>query len=507
MTDNIISSRLEFKDFSVDGKPKANPYLNALDLPINNKSIFVIGDKDCKPGKLVSASKILALRGYRIYADPDICKMIQGAKPVEEKSDEYYRAAATSRIIYALDYIPDFLIVRDGQYVYNAVRKKAKSLEELLIKNQTNLKTDYYVKNFDGSDVHSTLKTASLFMKPERFVKSKPKSEKRKILIAANIDKEINAFDLLKRVAYAYRDDEITLLVDSKSIAEYKKELRRLNKSMRVLPKSGPFIRKEQDYEKIQFLGKEYQFLENPDDIYDFLPSYIFDYERRRTLNNEHFDIAINLLHGAFYWTWLLRNSCDEYIYVEGLGSLKFSVGNQAAHSRMLSHLEKVYFLREDMYAFALEACEGMPNNFDILPYYSGCEDDTEIKTVVVGGEDRLLLAFSDRGIFNSKSLFTTPYFDDKDANYAVINYRLSVDSNVDIIKRMPVEQKLFIIDPYGALLDNTLFAPDGNIFYIPSLKVFSVLLKRLGKCFVIGYNPEVEAEAKQTGKEVEHFD
>ena len=502
MTDNIISSRLEFKDFTSEEEAKANPYIDALDLPINKKSVFLVAGKKSRLGNLRLAAAMLIAKGYKIYAYPSVCKRVVGARPVKGKSDEYYRAAATSRIIYAVDYLPSFMLLRDGQYVFNAIEKKPKSINDILMKNQTEIKTSYHVPPADRVSLSYAKKLADAFSHPEK-VAEKRTTDKKKILVSANVRKDDNAFELFKRIAYANRDAQVTLVFDAKEAVEYENKLMSLGDNVRVLPKQGLLPRKLQDNDKILYLGKEYQYLYNPNDIDTFLPSYIFDCERRRTLGGEHFDVAINLLNNSFYWSWLLRTSCDEYVYVDGLGSLRLSDDNRAAHNKMISHLEKVYFLREYMYSKAVEDCEGMPHNFAILPYYPGEEDFTQVKTVTVGGKKRLLLDSRNRGVFGTKIVSTTPYFEDGEADYAVINYSLSAEDNVDYINNLPKDRLIFIIDPHGLIRGNTMFVPDGKLVHIPSLRKFSVLLRHFGKCYVIGDNPAVEEEAKLAGKEI----
>ena len=502
MTDNIISSRLEFKDFTSEEEAKANPYVNALDLPVDKKSVFLVAGKNSRLGNFRIAAAMLLAKGYKIYAYPSVCKKIIGARPVTGKSDEYYRAAATARIIYAVDYLPSFMLVRNGQYVFNDIKKSPKSIGDILSKNQTEMKTSYHVPPAERISISYASKLAGAISHPETVAESHD-NDKRKILVAANVSKNENAFELFKRVAYANRDAEVTLVFDAKEASEYENELMKLGDNVRVLPKQGLLPRKQQDNDKILYLGKEYQYLYNPNDIDTFLPSYIFDCERRRTLGGEHFDVAINLLNNSFYWSWLLRTSCDEYVYVDGLGSLRLSDVNREAHNKMISHLEKVYFLREDMYSNAVEDCEGMPHNFGILPYYPGEQDRTEVKVVTVGGKKRLLLDSRNRGIFGAKVVSTAPYFEDGQADYAVINYTLTAEENVDFINELPKDRLMFIIDPYGLINGNTMFVPDGKLVHIPSLKKFSVLLSHFGKCYVIGDNPAVEEEAKLAGKEI----
>ena len=513
MTDNIISSRIEFKDFSSDEPAKENAYLSALDLPIDDKAVFLVAGQDSRLGAFTVVAKALKAKGIKLYAAPSVCEKLGTGIPVKGKSDEYYRAVATSRFVYVMEYLPAFFAPRDGQFVINAIHKKPANLDEIIANNCTEIKTSYHFSAGSGLGKIAYAKLLSIFNHPQKldeYKEEKPANGKKKILIAANIQKDPNAFEMFKRVALSHRNDaQVTLLIDSKSVREYEDELQKMVGSIRILPKQGLLPRKVEDNDKVMFLGKEFQFLENPDDVYDFLPDYIFANEQKRLLGNERFDKAYNLMNNSFYWTLLLKRVSDSYIYVNTLANTILSDPDRIARNHTLSHYEKVYFLREDMYSAAIQDCEDVDSaadTFGVFPYFAGEDDKSKVKTVFLNGEKRLLISSKNRGIFGTKVISTIPYFEDKQADYAVVNYNLSAEQNVDIINSMPTDRMLFVIDPYGTLLGNTMFVSGGKLVRIESLKDFSVLLKYFGKCNVIGDNPDVEAEAKRAGKEIVHY-
>ena len=508
MTDNIKSIRVEFKDFVPEGEYKENEYLNALSLPVENKSVFLVANMKTKLRGFREFAEKLISKGYTVYALPSVCNKVSGAKAVNGNSTEYYRAIATSRIILAVDYLPDFYLKRDGQYVINAAPRKIQSLDDRLGKARTNNKTDFYFKNKSELDksTQTKLMTAIRFPDMAKRIVGEKVSEKKKLMVAVNLNED-NTLELFKRIAAKYGEYEITLVVDEKWVKDYADDLFGLDENIIILAKQGNILRKKEDDAKIKFLGTEFLFIEKLDDIKDFLPEYIFDYESRKLFGSQKFDKTINILHASFFWIWMLKSVGKEYVHIDGKNCKYMDDEHRAARSKSLSTFDRVYFTLGEYYDLAVDCCEALKENACVLPYIqSNSVEQKELKTVTLGDEKRLLLSMKNIGVFCAKQISSTRYFDEGEANYAIINYTLSEEKNSEKINDMPMDKPLFVIDPFLLLSDSATIGGNDNITYITSLKELSILLPRFGKCFVIGDNMPVEDEAKRLGKEIVYF-
>ena len=509
MTDNIKSLRVEFKDFVPEGRYKANEYFDSLSLPLEKKSVFLVANIKTKLRGFKGVAESLVKKGYTVFALPSVCEKVEGAVAVNGNSDEYFRAIATSRFVIAVDYLPDFFLKRDGQYVINAVPRSVSTLNERLGKARTDIKTDFKFRNKGELDSATQLKIMTALRFPEktkRFISGKTADGKKKLVVAANL-KNDNALELFRRIAAEHKDEyDVTLVVDQKSVDEYETDLFNLDESIVILTKQGNIMRKEEDDAKVKFLGGEYMYLENPKDVHDFLPEYIFDYERRKLFGSQSYDKAINILFVSFFWNWMLSDAAGSYVYIDNHNSRYMNEAHRIARSNVLSTFEKVYFTRGDFYELALSECEKLSKNASVLPYIPSYDESAEIKTVTLDGKKRLLLSVKNRGIFCSKQVSSAEYFDDKAANYTVVNNALSDDDNIEIINKMPTDKLLFVIDPFCLLQDNKAITGRENLVYMDSLKDFSVLLHRFDKCFVIGENKPLEDEAKRFGKEIVNY-
>ena len=372
MTDNIKSLRIEYKDFKVENDVAEDPYYLALQKPLKRKSVFLFANRKSVLKGFLRVSEWLQKFGYTVYTLPVVAKKIPGAVAVESKSDEYYNAVATSRYIIALDYLPPFFLARRGQYVFSAVDKRAKSLADRISISKTDVRTDFYIKTRIHPNGLTSKKLLLSLLFPillKYFSAKKKTSSKKELLFIANLLHKDNSLEIFRRMAATYKNANITLLIDHIAVRKYEDELAALDDSITILTKQGKFIRSVEDGNRIEFLNKEFYFLENPDEVKSFVPKYVFDYERRRLFGNKHFDKAVNLMHNTFYWIETVKDACDEYVHVDGAGFANLADDERASRSRIMCRFNKVYFTRRDRLDMAVEDYEGIKDKAQLLPY------------------------------------------------------------------------------------------------------------------------------------------
>ena len=124
MLDNIKSSRIDYKSFIYDEPFTESPYFSYLKEPVDKKSILVLPKGKADIENINELIKKLRKKKFNIYALDTAKRLIEydGVIYVKKGSDEYKRAFAVCKYIYALDMLYSGFVKRDGKIVICALK-------------------------------------------------------------------------------------------------------------------------------------------------------------------------------------------------------------------------------------------------------------------------------------------------------------------------------------------------------------------------------------------------
>ena len=508
--DNIKSSRLSFQDFAYQTDFEESPYFPYLRKPIDRKRVLIFAAQDDKHMQnAVKAAQYLSKKKFRVCVNFPVERIngkTKGIFEVENKSDEFFEALASSKYIIAQKSLPADFIKREDQVVINDIVLKGSSLKKRIARNLNNCKTDYFIKNEyrkSGLSFNKTLKR----IKKGKLVAKEKKSLNKELLFVLNHKIGTVAIDLFERISNQLDPAKyaISLLIDNSFLASYEKKLSTLNPNIKVFVKKGKFLRSVEDDKKIAFLNKEIGFIENINCIEDFVPDYIFDFEERRLTGTARFDIVFNIGFNNFYWIWLCKQLAKEKLVCIEANDYTKNPETAVAKANMAAIADEIYFLTCDDMDIATALVEEIRQKSRLLNFIPIAETEKrELKQFQSKNGARLITSIASYDIFDSFSVQSVPFFDKKDADCIIIDNSVPAKDMRTFVKAVAErnEKRLFVIDVFNHLRNsniNNLIA-SFNLTYITSSDIYAPLLPMFDKCYLMKKNPGIQYEIEKNG-------
>lgn len=509
MLDNIKSSRIDYKSFLYDESFTESPYFSYLKESVDEKSILILPKGKADIGNINELVKKLRKKKFKIYIIDTAKQLIEydGVIYIKKGSDEYKKAFAVCKYIYALDMLYSNFVKRDGQIVICALKN---------IDNPVNLaqrigftsmlsKTDYFIyqPKYNCIEFKKLLKAIA----KGKLEPALPYSDGKKNILfevnCANADTCLSVFEKISDNIDLSKYN-VSAVITSKYRKIYTEIFTALNPDINIFVKQGKIFADEETDKKAKFLTKEIFYLEDYNQVFDFFPDYVFDYERRKLFGGMKFDTVINLGHNAFYWTYLAKSLCKNVHYLDVNDYSLVNMENLFGKAGLAGFYDRVYYLSKNNFEKACNYNPALKSKGQIIDYIpaknKGVYGDAEI--VEISGEKRLVVKTEKAEGFDSINVTTVKYFEKGVYSYVIADPMKSLEDNLSLIDyACKKTDKLMVFDLSMCIPDG--FITCSNIMYFDSYEIYMSLISRLGKCFAFSSSDGIIKEAKAFSKDV----
>ena len=513
MLDNIKSSRIDYKSFIYDEPFTESPYFSYLKEPVDKKSILVLPKGKADIENINELIKKLRKKKFNIYALDTAKRLIEydGVIYVKKGSDEYKKAFAVCKYIYALDMLYSGFVKRDGQIVICALKNIDNPVNLTQRIGLTSLisKTDYFIyqQKYNCIEFKKLLKAiARGKLKPAQL----RSDGKQNILFEVNCANADTCLSTFERVSSAidFSKYNVSALIPSKYIKAYSRFFTALNPNINIFVKRGKIIADKETDKKAKFLTKEIFYLEDYNQVFDFFPDYVFDYERRKMFGDLKFDTVINMGHNAFYWTYLAKSLCKNVYYLDVNDYHNSNMENLSGKARLAGFYDRVYYLSEYNLKKACSynpALESKAQTAEYIPLKNlGAHNDAE--EVEINGRKRLVAKAEKIEGFDSMSVTTVDYFEKGDCSYVITDPMKSLQDNLELVDYACKHADKILVFDLSMCIPNG-FAVFANAVYFDSHEIYMSLISRLDKCFAFSDSDGIITEAKAFSKDVVIFE
>ncbi|MGN0528836.1 MAG: hypothetical protein ACI4IE_06850 [Eubacterium sp.] len=513
MLDNITSSRIDYKSFIYDEPFTESPYFLYLKEPVDKKSILILPKGKADIDNINALIKKLRKKKFNIYALDTAKKLIEydGVIYVKKGSNEYKKAFAVCKYIYALDMLYSGFVKRDGQIVICALKNvdNPANLTQRIGFTSLISKTDYFVyqQKYNCIEFKKLLKAIAR----GKLEPAQPRSDGKKNILfevnCANADTCLSTFERISNVIDLSKYN-VSALIPSKYCKMYAQMFTALNSKINIFIKRGKIFADKETDKKAKFLTKEIFYLKDYNQVFDFFPDYVFDYERRKLFGDIKFDTVINMGHNAFYWTYLAKSLCKNVHYLDVNDYSNADKENLSGKARLAGFYDRVYYLSKYNFEKACSYNPALKNKAQIAEYIPtknrGVHNDAE--AVEINGKKRLVAKTEKIEGFDSINVTTVEYFEKGVYSYVITDPMKSLQDNLSLIDyACKHTDKLMVFDLSMCIPDS--FAVCSNAVYFDSYEIYMSLISRLDKCFAFSDSDGIITEAKAFLKDVIIFE
>lgn len=512
MLDNIKSSRIDYISFIYDEPFTESPYFSYLKEPVDKKSILILPKGKADIDNINALIKKLSKKKFNIYALDTAKKLIEhdGVIYVKKGSDEYKKAFAVCKYIYALDMLYSGFVKRDGQIVICALKNvdKPANLTQRIGFTSLISKTDFFIyqQKYNCIEFKKLLKAiARGKLKP-----AQPQSDGKKNILfelnCANTDTCLSTFERISNIIDLSKYN-VSVIIPSKYCKIYAKIFTALNSDINVFVKRGKIFADEETEKKAKFLTKEIFYLEDYNQVFDFFPNFVFDYERRKLFGDIKFDTVINMGHNAFYWTYLAKSICKNVYYLD-VNDYNSNMENLSGKARLAGFYNRVYYLSQQNFEKACTYNPELENKAQTVEYIPakdrGIYNDAEV--IEINGKKRLVVKTEKIEGFDSINVTTVEYFEKGVCPYVITDPMKSLQDNLSLIDYAANQtDKLMVFDLSMCIPGSFAVCP--NALYFDSYEIYMSLISRLDKCFTFSDSDGIITEAKAFSKDVVIFE
>ena len=509
--ENVKSTRQDYSSFVYETDYEETLYFKALKKDVNKKAVFILAsNKEEQLENAIKAAKYLSKNRFTVYVNFPSVKIGKKSKriiEVENKSDEYYLALATSKYIIAQTLLPAEYINRDNQIVINDTILRGSALQKRIARNINNKKSDYFVVNAfrkNGIAFDDMLKS----IKKGKLNPKKEGSNKKEVLFSVNLHENGSIIELFERIASQLDKEKynISLLIDNAYFEQNLKILSSLDKNISIYIKRGKILRSMEDDKKLSYLNKEFGYLENNSDINGFLPEYVFEWERKRLFGKKEFDTVVNIGFRTFYWALLLKSAAkDRFIYIDLNDFQNLNTETALGYANRTLIADEVYYLTCENLKSALELTDNSDGKGKLLPFIPlKTVKQVNLQTLETNAGKRLVTSIASNGFFDSLIFKSVPYFENKCADCIYSDNSVPAQEMMNFIRNIADgnTKPIFVIDAFKALENMDIRSLESvfNITYLTSSAVYAPLLSGFDCCYLPKENRAIQYEAQQNG-------
>lgn len=462
--------------------------------------------------KLKGANIKIFVKEYfkKEFADIDYVEI------VETGSDEFYRAAAVCRYIYAENKLFPTFLKRDGQIVFNNVVKLPNMSN---VKSRINYsvlinKSDYFLSNLfrpKDMDIDGFV----------NYVKSgrtdtieRKKNSKKELLLAVNLE-AVNAETLLDTaLRFCQNADfskyDITLLFAGIYIDQYSDILKLFPKQVSFAAKYTFILGDEETNKCVTFLCQKWLSLRDSQIklIKKNLPKNFFNNECNRILGKDSYDILVNLGYFSFYWDNIFKILSKKRYFVDENQSENQNIDYLKLRHNFMRNYSGSYILNKRLLDWYLEIESKVQPKIQLLPISKHKKIEYKaIETQEIGGIKYQIFNVVKDKKFDFFKLDFSHYFEGT-KDYIIIDNGLSDDEAMKLIEIVIQKNPDIIIFDFYRVLTSAqkkIIATKG-IDLITSYNTYFCLFSKLGTCFLKkgGRQTDIFIKELQTaGKEV----
>lgn len=512
MMENIHSTRLAYSSFEYETDYEESPYFRALQKSVDRRAVLILAaNEEVQLANAKKAARYLAKNKFSVYVDYPLDgskNKTKGIHAVERGSEAFWDVLATAKYVLAQTSLPVEFISRDEQIVINDIILKGKTLTKVASRNLNNRKSDCFIRNpyrTVGMDFDMVLKD---IIKGRLQKAEKKANSKKELLFAVDLYRDRHALELFERIAgrIDLKKYNVSLLVDNLYLEQHKKKLSSLNSKFAVYLKKGKLIRSAADDKKLTYLNKEFGFIKNVNEINGFVPPYVYTWEKKRLFGTAEFDTVINIGLQSFYWIWLLKSCAKEkYILIDQSSYQQTNTETATGNANCAAAADDVYYLSYDCMTSAMKLSDKLDGKAHVLPFVPLKKAKLQKPEILETNNGRRLIAHIEKnGLFDSLSLKSVPYFDEKGADCVYADNSIPAQDMLRFIKHIAEKnpKPIFVIDAYAALANTDIekLSDIYNVTYIDSSDVYPPLLSRFGTCYLPAENAAIQYEAQING-------
>ena len=453
--------------------------------------------------------KIYVREYYRdIFAD------LSYVEAIETDSDDFFRANAVCRYIYAENKLIPTFLKRKGQIVFNNVTEFPNITS---VKNRTNLsvlcnKTDYFLGDFfeePDMDIDGFIE----YIKKGRTDRpSRKKSNKKELLIAVNLN--LYNADALLDAALRYckninfKKYDVTLLFGGIFMDEYIDILKRFPKKVKLAAKYTFILGDEETNKCITFLCKEWKNLKSRDIsvLSKKLPPNFFANESLRILGKQRYDIVVNMGYFSFYWDNIIKLIAKKCYFVDDYQSSSPNKEYLTYRLNYLCSYTKAFVLNKRMLDFYGELNKHRMKNINIIQLKSHKKFlPDEVESIVLDGENYFVLLANKNKKFDFINMYLCESFEGS-KDYMVLDNNLDdIEASELIEKAIRKYKDIIIFDFYSVLSQakkNDIINNGVNIILNPAIyysifdKLKTSIIKKDGRLTYI-FKSDSESNGK----------